>query len=58
MSSVSKMYPRGIQFRKRRRVLSVSSNRLDFVALVSTSMHSWNTSENSPQSWFFRSLTF
>jgi hypothetical protein len=36
----------------------VASSSDCLAALVRTSMHSWKTCENSPQSWFLRSLTF
>ena len=46
ISFVSKMYPRGIQLRKRRRVSNVTPTSGGFCELSNTNSHNWNTSEN------------
>jgi hypothetical protein len=47
MTGVSKIYPRGIQFKNLRSVSSVALTRLGWFAVVSTSEHNWNIDENS-----------
>ena len=44
---VSKIYPKGIQFKKRSRVSSVALIRLGWFAVFKTSEHSWKMDENS-----------
>jgi hypothetical protein len=44
---VSKIYPRGIQLKKRRSVSRVALIKLAWVALFKTSLQSWKMDENS-----------
>ena len=55
---VSKMYPSGIQLKKRRRVSRVALIKLAWVALFNTSLQSWKMEENSAHITVFRFLVF
>ena len=54
MSLVSKMKPRGIQLRNRSRVSSVAFTSGAELAVVRTSLQSWNMAENSAHMVVFR----
>lgn len=58
MMFVSKMYPRGIQLRKRNKVSRVALTKLGLSAICKTSEHSWNMEENSAHMLFLRSRVF
>lgn len=56
MTGVSKIYPRGIQFKNRRSVSNVALTRLGWFAVLRTSEHSWKIDENSCVMDVFRFL--
>jgi hypothetical protein len=54
MMGVSKIYPSGIQLKKRSSVSSVALIKLAWVALFKTSLQSWKMDENSAHITVFR----
>ena len=58
MICVSKIYPSGIQFKKRKSVSNVALIKLGLFAFSSTSLHRLNISENSLHIVCFRALVF